>query len=404
MPGMLLGYIIYLQSMGMVDTMAEQEILLCDLDAFFAAVEQRDSPDLMEKPLIVGGTQGSRGVVSTCSYEARKYGVRSAMPIKQAEKLCPQAIFLPVNMGKYQEVSAQVKEILNRYTPDIETVSIDEAYLAVKGGSGYRTGEAIRFSVKEELHLPISIGVSVNKLLAKIACEMAKPDGMEALWPEKVPNILWPCPVKVLPGVGPATEEKLKKHGFTTVKDVADSTEESLKRILGTYGSALKELALGRDSRKLQKGEEIKSVSEETTFNDDIYHREYILAILQEQASGVGYRLRSHKLYARTISLKLRFSNFRTITRDLTLSSATNNDKEIFTAVSELFQRHSGSPPWRLVGTRLSGLQRSRQLSMFPQYLQEEKEEQLNYIKDNLRDKYGNDVVYSGLRLYKRRE
>jgi len=377
----------------------KNDFLLCDLDAFFASVEQLDRPELQGKPVVVGGSRGERGVVSTCSYEARKYGVRSAMPIKQAEKLCPDAVFLPVSMERYQEVSAQVKEILERFTPDIETVSIDEAYLAVKNGTGYEIGKAIRSAVRSELKLPISIGVSENKLLAKIACEMAKPDSIKALWPKDVPEVLWAMPAKVLPGVGPATENKLKHYNFKTVRDIAEAPEEVLCKLIGQNGTALKQYAWGIDERKIEADEEIKSISEEITFPEDLEDRQVMLAVIQEQAAGVGYRLRSLNLYARTVSIKLRFANFKTITRDMTLSTATNSDTEIYESTKGLFDLHGGEPPWRLVGIKLSGLTRSRQLSLFSHGLDEDKEKQLTSIRDGLRNKYGQDMVYRAGRL-----
>jgi len=381
----------------------EKDILLCDLDAFYAAVEQRDKPELKGKPVIVGGSRGSRGVVSTCSYEAREYGIRSAMPIKQAAKLCPGAVYLPVNMKRYQEVSGQVKEIMESFTPDIETVSIDEAYLAVKSGAGYTTGESIRSAIKKEVDLPISIGVSVNKLLSKIACEVAKPDNIKAIWPDEVPGILWPMSVRVLPGVGPATEKKLKQHGFETVKDVANSPEKALVNLLGRNGAFLSRYAWGVDERKIESEGEVKSISEEITFPEDIDDREMMLTVVHEQASDVGYRLRSQKFYAKTVSIKLRFADFKTITRDLTLPAATDSDKVIYDSAKELFLRYCGNPPWRLVGVRVSGLTRSRQLSLFPEEPAGEKEEQLNKIKDSLRTKYGDKVLYGAKRLYKKR-
>jgi DNA polymerase IV len=326
----------------------ENDILLCDLDAFYASVEQADRPELKGMPVIVGGAKGSRGVATTCSYEARKYGVRSAMPIRRAVELCPDGVFLPVNMKRYQEVSRQVGEIFEHFTPDIETVSIDEAYLAVKKGHGFATGEMIRTAVKKELGLCISIGVSENKLLAKIACELAKPDHIKALWPEEVPQVLWPLPVRVIPGVGPVTEKKLNSYGIKKVKDLADFSEKGLIRILGQYGATLKQYALGIDEREIETNQEVKSISEETTFSEDIFDRHVMLATLQEQSAGVGYRLRSRNLFAQTISIKLRFADFKTITRDITLAAATDRDSEIYGAAKDLFSGHCGKPPWRL--------------------------------------------------------
>jgi DNA polymerase IV len=388
----------------MIPVQKKNDILLCDLDAFYASVEQADHPELQGKPVIVGGAKGSRGVATTCSYEARKYGVKSAMPIRRAVELCPDGVFLPVNMKRYQAVSRQVGEIFARFTPEIETVSIDEAYLAVKKGSGFATGEMIRTAVNNELGLCISIGVSENKLLAKIACELAKPDNIRALWPDEVPQVLWPLPARVIPGVGPVTEKKLNHYGIKKVKDIADFSGEGLMRILGQYGAILKQYALGMDEREIETGQEVKSISEETTFSEDIYDRHVMLATLQEQSAGVGYRLRSRNIYAQTISIKVRFADFKTITRDITLSGATDRDSDIYRAAKDLFFGHCGKPPWRLLGVRLSGLKSSRQLSLFSQEPDGEKEERLTSLKDGLKRKYGREMVYNASKLYIKKE
>jgi DNA polymerase IV len=246
------------------------DILLCDLDAFFASVEQRDKPELRGKPVIVGGRPESRGVVSTCSYEARAYGVRSAMPMKKALALCPRAEVLRGNMARYLEVSRQVRQIFGQFTPQIELVSIDEAYLAVPAGSGCAVGEAIHLAVRKELGLPISVGVSVNKLLAKIACELAKPDKVDTLWPEEVAERLWPLPIRVLPGIGPVTEKNLQLLGIKTIKELAACPVSSLERILGKNTGTVLDFARGIDHRELELEHEVKSISEETTFAEDL--------------------------------------------------------------------------------------------------------------------------------------
>jgi len=381
----------------------KDDILLGDLDAFFASVEQRDHPELKGRPVIVGGVRGNRGVVSTCSYEARAYGVRSAMPIRRAALLCPEGVFRPVDMKRYQEVSRQVSQVFERFTPAIETVSIDEAYLAVTRGQGLEAGSGIRAAVRRELDLAISIGVSSNKLLAKIACEMAKPDGIKALWPQDVPDVLWPMPARVLPGVGPVTEKKLKSHGLTLVQDIAQAPEETLLALLGQNGIAIKNYARGIDERELETEQEIKSISEETTFSEDLFDRREMLAVLQELSAGVGYRLRSHGLFAHTVSIKLRYADFKTITRDISLSRDTNQDSDIYRAARSLFEGHCGKPPWRLLGVRLSSLRCSRQLSLFPEDT-EGTEERLTSARDRLRKKYGQEMVIQASRMAHKEE
>lgn len=378
------------------------DILLCDLDAFFASVEQLDCPQLIGKPIIVGGNPEGRGVVATCSYEARKFGVRSAMPVKKALQLCPEALLLPGNMARYKEVSGQVREIFERFTPDIEFVSIDEAYLSVTQGTGYDLGKAIHFVVRKELHLPISVGVSENKLLAKIACELAKPDNVGTLWPDQVPALLWPLPVKVIPGIGPATEKKLHSYGIKTVKDLAEYPEDTLRRLCGKHATSLHHYAHGIDNRKLEIAHDAKSISEEITFPEDTHDRKYIHAALHELSEGVGYRLRSEGLPARTISLKLRFKDFQTITRSKTLPQAIDGDSEIYLVVKTLFDLHCGKPPWRLVGVKASEFEHEEQISLLPLTPEEEKEKELLLTKDKLRKKYGKEVLFSATRLSKK--
>lgn len=371
------------------------DILLCDLDAFFVSVEQRDKPALKGKPVIVGGDPDSRGVVSTCSYEARLYGVKSAMPMRKALELCPEAVTLPVDMPRYKEVSEQVMEIFERFTPDIEQVSIDEAYLAVKGGTGIEAAQKVRSAVRQELDLPLSVGISVNKLLAKIACQLVKPDNIKPLWPEEVEEVLWPLPVRVLPGVGPVTEQKLGMFGVRTVGDIASFPLDALENIVGSSAVTLKEYASGRDDRKLELNSERKSLSEETTFPRDVYERDFVLASLFGLASEVGYRLRSKRLKARTITLKLKFPDFRTKTRAVTLPEATDSDERIYGIAADLFARCCEKPPWRLVGLRASGLEKSVQLSL----VADEKEKEITALLDGLRRRYGREVLFKGKKL-----
>lgn len=332
------------------------DILLCDLDAFFASVEQRDHPQYRGKPVIVGGDPGGRGVVSTCSYEARAYGVHSAMPMKTAVRLCPQAILLWPNLGRYREVSQQVISVYERFTPDIEQVSIDEAYLAVPAGRGMEVGEGIRRAVRKELELPLSIGVSENKLLAKIGCGLAKPDGVRELRRSDVPAVLWPLPVEVLPGAGPKTVKKLARLGVHTVGELAAYPEAVLGRMLGIWGKELRLYALGIDQRTLERERPAKSIGEETTFVRDIADPEQALAQLMLLAEEVGFRLRKRGLRARTVTLKYRRPDFSTFTRSRTLSASINTDMAIYKVAAELFQAHAFPPPWRLLGIQASNL------------------------------------------------
>ncbi len=378
------------------------DILLCDLDAFFASVELLDNPSLKDKPVLVGGNPDGRGVVSTCSYEARKYGVRSAMPMKKALSLCPEAVVLKGRMWRYKEMSQQVRMIFEKFTPDIEVVSIDEAYLAVKKGLGLETGKAIHHEVRKKLGLPISVGISANKLLAKIACDQAKPNNVGMLWPAEIENKLWPLPARVLPGIGPVTNNKLHNLGINTVRDLAFYSKDSLIRILGSQGEAIYFYAHGIDNRSFETEQEAKSISEETTFPEDIHDHEAIHAVLLEMAAGVGYRLRSAGITARTITLKLRYKDFKTVTRSSTLPDSICNDSDIYHEAKELFEKYCARPPWRLVGIQASGFEQGTQMSLFSSGPEHEKEDLLTATRDKLRKKYGSEVLFHARRLKKK--
>lgn len=377
------------------------DILLCDLDAFFASVEQRDNPQYRGLPVIVGGSPASRGVVSTCSYEARKFGVRSAMPTARALQLCPEAVFLPGDMARYRRVSEQVFAIYGRFTPEMEIVSIDEAYLGFPAGKGEAAAKEIHRVVREELMLPLTIGVSRNKLLAKIASEMAKPNRVGTLWPEDVPALLWPRTLEMLPGLGPASVRKLNRIGISTIGQLAAAPLDLLQKNFGNSATVVQRSARGIDDRPLETIHKVKSISEEKTFSKDLADEKAIRAVLMAQAENLGYRLRSGGLLARTVSLKLRFSDFRTITRDRTLPAPTDSDLEIYQTARELFALHKGRPPWRLVGLRVAGLGSGQQLALFDSSGTAKKEEDLAQVRDRLREKYGGAVLYRARSLLK---
>lgn len=368
------------------------EILLCDLDAFFASVEQCDHPEYRGKPVIVGGRPDERGVVAACSYEARRYGIRSAMPMSRAVKLCPNAVFLPVDMARYRRASDQVFAIYTRFAAQTEPVSIDEAYLAVPFGRGVETAEEIRETVRRELNLPVSVGVSVNKLLAKMVCELAKPDGLRQVEPEGVPTVIWPLPVRKLPGVGPRAEEKLNRAGIMTIGQLAEFPENELIKTFGSFGATLHRYANGIDDREMEPVRRAKSISEETTFAEDVYDRETVLRTFLELAEQVGYRLRRKGLKGRTITVKIRHSDFSTITRSRTLPDFVDGDRAIYRTAQELFSANCGQPPWRLVGVQVSNLNGGgcEQLALFTEG---DKDRQVCKVVDELRKKYGADAV-----------
>jgi DNA polymerase-4 len=369
------------------------DILLCDLDAFFASIEQRDHPEYQGKPVIIGGRPEERGVVATCSYEARKYGVHSAMSMVQAVRLCPGAILLPVSMDHYRKVSAQVFSIYGSFTDQMEKVSIDEAYLAVPDGHGLEIAREIQSTVRLELDLPVSIGVSSNKILAKMACELGKP-GIKQVRAADVPRVIWPLPVGKLHGIGSQTEGKLGRIGVKTIGQLANLSEEQLLKMFGAVGPIMHQYANGIDNREIQTDRKIKSIGEEITFPQDVYEQKEVLIELLKLAEQVGYRLRKRKLKARTVTLKIRFADFNTITRSRTLYDSIEGDGSIYQTARELFVSNCGRPPWRLVGLQVSNLDSYEQLSLI-----QEKDEKLCKVVDELKDKYGTDVVKRALLL-----
>lgn len=383
----------------MVSKVERGDILLCDLDAFFASVEQLDKPELRGKPVIVGGDPNSRGVVSTCSYEARKYGVRSAMPLKTAQRLCPQGIFLKVNMPRYQEVSQKVFKIYQSFTPLIEVVSIDEAYLEVKKGTGTKLATKIRETVRQELGLAVSIGISSNKLLAKIASDLAKPDGMKALWPEEATEVLGNYSIRLIPGIGPKTAERF---GAYSIKTIADLNRQPLAWFIQQFGSRGEEIykyTHWLDDRPLVLERERKSVGEEITFSEDISDQDELRAVLHQLSEQVGYRLRRTGYYARTLTIKVRYPDFKTLTRSKT-TERLYTDWDIYQTALALYNALKNRKPVRLLGVQVSNFTKDQQLSFFNE--EEEKRTKLADLVDRLNDKYGKKVISSGIVLRKK--
>lgn len=350
----------------------EVHILHCDLDAFFAAVEQRDNPELKGKPVIVGGEATSRGVVSTCSYEAREYGVHSAMPTAQARRLCPRGVFLPVNMEHYQEVSRQVFSILADYTPNMEILSIDEAFLDVGGSiSLFGTPEQIAVKIKEricsEVGLTISVGISYNKFLAKLASDIGKPDGLMVILPQHSVEFLRPLPVSRLWGIGEKTATKLENMGIRTIADLQELPSIWLSDKFGTAGRKFWEMAHGIDDRPVQPNYDRKSLGREITFPQDVADISYFHKLLELFASELCRKLRQDDMDAATITVKLRFSNFHTITRSETIQPS-NSERIISALAGDILDRNYQQQPLRLLGLclgRLSPVCKLQQGSLF---------------------------------------
>ncbi len=370
------------------------DILLCDLDAFYASVEQLDHPELRGKPVVVGGLHGNRGVVAACSYEARSYGVRSAMPMITATRLCPEAVVRPVNMKRYRAVSAKVFAVYESFTSLIEPVSIDEAYLEVEQNKGIAVGKEIRNVVKADLGLAVSIGISSNKLLAKISSNLAKPNGIMAIWPKDAPGILGNYSIRILPGVGPKTAEYLKTFGIKTIVDLAKQPKGWFVKNLGKRGEELFDYVNWVDRRPLELEREQKSIGREITLIEDIFHREGIIPLLNELSEEVGYSLRKSGFQARTLTLKIRFSDFTTITRSNTPGGFFYTDGDLYKMARSLFEELKSLKPIRLIGIQVSNLEKELQLSLFNEA--KEKEEKLADIVDKLNEKYGERIIKRG--------
>ena len=340
----------------------DASILHLDLDAFFAAVEQRDKPSLRGKPVIVGGL-GGRGVVSTASYEARAFGVHSAMPMHEARRLCPHGAYLTGRFGVYREASAIVMGLLAELSPLVEPLSLDEAFLDVSGamrrlGSPTAIGELIRARVHDEQQITCSVGVASTKFVAKLASTQSKPDGLLVVPADRVIDFLHPLPVGTLWGVGEKTEEHLARLGLRTVADIANTPLATLQRALGqASGTHLHELSWGRDPRPVTPHEPEKSVGNEETFEHDIDDPVIIHAHLLRLSDQVAGRLRAAGYVGRTVSLKVRFADFTTITRSRTLTHSTDVGKEIYDTVRGLYESLGlQRVRIRLVGVRMEGL------------------------------------------------
>jgi DNA polymerase IV len=338
-------------------------VIHMDMDAFFASVEQRDNPRLRGKPVIVGGSPNSRGVVSTCSYEARKFGVHSAMPSREALRLCPQAIFVRPSFEKYTTASRQIREIMLRYADGIEPMSLDEAYLDVSGKDAITIGRRLKEDVRRELRLTASVGISYCKFLAKMASDMEKPDGFTVVTWERAQEILPGLPVRRLWGVGPASEQALKAVGIHTCADILRHDPEVLRKHFGRRADELIMLASGTDPRPVVTSHEMKSTGEETTFAHDQTDRVYLAGLLDQFAGRLAGQLQQENLASRTITVKIKWDvfidggpkggDFLTNTRSHTLPFPTNDPAEISRIAREIFAKVE----WEGRKVRLLGLQ-----------------------------------------------
>ncbi|MFQ5952665.1 MAG: DNA polymerase IV [Candidatus Omnitrophota bacterium] len=379
-------------------------IVHVDMDAFFAAVEQRDNPDYRGKPVVVGanpkGGKG-RGVVSTCSYEARKYGIHSAMPISIAYRKCPHAIFLRVSMAKYARESRKIFEILEKFTPDIEPVSVDEAFLDISGsyqlfGTPLETCRKIKSAIKKETGLTASIGLAPNKMTAKIASEIGKPDGLIKVEGKELLSFLHPLPVDKLWGVGEKTKRELVKIGIRTIGDLARRGVEELEDYFGKHGVHAWELANGIDPRGVEPIYEVKSISNEHTFEEDTSDEHEVKDELMRLSEKVSRRLRKSGLKGKTITLKIRLSDFSTFTRAHTLKGETNFIDDIYkNIILSLEEFDIKKKPVRLVGVKASSLiESSRKTDLFEGVSEEaKKKERLHKALGRIIDRFGEGAI-----------
>jgi len=372
-----------------------RQILHVDMDAFFVSVEELADPSLKGKAVVVGADPDGRGVVAAASYEARKFGVHSAMPVRTAKKLCPHAIFLRGHHAKYREYSEKIYEIFQEFTPAIEMVSIDEAYLDLTGserlhGGILRAAHRLIATVQERTGLNCSVGASTSHLVSKIASDQAKPHGLLYVLPGCEATFLAPLPIRRMPGIGKVTEPELLSLGIATIGDLQTQGLERLKAKFGKYGEWLYTKSLGKDTGAYAYEEEPKSISHETTFDQDTADLEELERTLSYLSQRVAARLRDHRLYARTVGLKLRNHRFQTITRDATIEDPTHLDSVIFENVLRLFEAAwNRKEKVRLIGVRASNLESSSvQLGLLDS-ARREKLGRIFQAADEVRKRYG---------------
>ena len=374
-------------------------IMHVDMDAFFASVEQRDFPHLRGKPVIVGG-KSRRGVVATASYEARRFGVHSAMPITKARELCPHGVFVVPRFDAYREASEEIHEIMLHYADAYEPISLDEAFLDISGmGSQYPTlgaiGRSIKKEIREKVHLVASVGIGPNKFLAKMASDMEKPDGLTIIPYGREKEILAPLPVRRLWGVGEVTEKKLLAAGYRTIGDIQEAAPGRLKDLLGNQGAFLKQLAFGIDTRPIEAERQVKSIGDESTYDEDLTDQKQIEKEIAMHSDIVARRLRKHDLFARTISLKIRFASFKTVMRSLSLEEGTNLQEDIDRAALTLLSRIPLYEGIRLIGVTASNL--GPPISMGSLFSEEsEKRARAAKAMDEIQAKFGKKALQKG--------
>jgi DNA polymerase-4 len=385
-----------------------RQIIHLDMDAFYPAVEVLDNPELKGKPVIVGGSR-TRGVVSSASYEARKFGVHSAQPIATATRLCPHGIYLPVRMSRYQEVSDQIFEIFQRFTPLVEGLSIDEAFLDVTGsvrlfGKPEDVARKIKETVFKETGLTVSAGVAPSKFVAKIASDIDKPDGLTVVHPDRVREFLDPLPIRRMWGVGKVTQETLAQLNIHTFKDLSQMPLEVLEKQFGKHGIKMHLLSMGIDERDVVPEHGAKSIGHEDTFEKDIIDEDLAKKELLALAHRVAHRLRQDKVTGETVTLKVKYSDFTLITRSTTLPEATDDAPEIYSTACTLLEKTAvGKRPVRLLGISISNLSSDSesQLSLFLGDRSPVRKSKLNTAVDSIQEKFGDKFIRPGTLITK---
>jgi DNA polymerase IV len=386
-------------------SLAQSSILHVDMDAFFVSVELLERPELRGKPVVVGGRPNQRGVVSAASYEARKYGIHSAMPLRTAGRLCPHAIFLDGHHEKYGEWSDRVASIMGQFSPIVEMVSIDEAYLDLAGterlhGPPLAAADKLLRTITRTTNLPCSGGLATTRLVAKVASDQAKPRGLVWVAPGREERFLAPLPVRKIPGIGEVTERALRALGIEIVEQIAAVPQEKLERIFGQWGTALFRKARGGDSYEFVIDAEPKSISHNHTFGEDTSDVEALAALLSHLSQKACKRLREAGLAARTLTLTIRYAGFETHTRSKTLAEPTRLDSDIFAVFQELFRTHQDvNRKVRLLGVGLSGLTHGNEQLDLLEAERRAKLEKLTSATDRLRDRFGFGKVQFGSSL-----
>ncbi len=382
-------------------------IIHIDMDAYYASVEIRDNPQLADKPVIIGGSPTGRGVVSTANYIARKFGIHSAMPTARAGRLCPQGVFIRPRMDYYAAISKQIREIFHTYTDLVEPLSLDEAFIDVAGsrqlfGDAQTIAKLIKSRITNELGLTASAGVAPNKFLAKVASDLEKPDGLVVVEPDRIQAFLDPLPVSRVWGVGAQTQKKLEAFGVHTIADLRSLSMETLKSAFGINSDHFWRLSRGLDTRAVVPDRDAKSISNETTFREDLTDADTLRAWLLDLTDQVARRMRYYKIIGRTVHLKVRYSNFETITRSRTVDEPTNSTEAIARVATDLFT-HSNlrlDRGVRLIGVGVSqlGCNRPVQLTLFENEASE-RSKRIDKATDEIVDKFGKFALKRGSTL-----